>query len=382
MKISRKSLTILCSLGIALSSQGVAAAADVQTSDVKITLIKDIALPGQPTKGDEVTADPEVHKVYVSQKSGNNMITVIDSDTNTVITSIKNILTPNGVKFTKDYLFASAEGDNTIDVISKKDWTLVKKVPTGGEDAPDEIYSVPEDHVVVATNDKSNTMTFISNQAPFGEIGRIKLPDSKEGPDLGVYVPEKHTIYQSEGNKIVLVNPKTREIGKTWDYASVIAPGKVTKGMFYDPVKNILWSDTTDKWILALNADTGEVIAKVPATSNQDQMTGDLKNRVILSGEETPSVGAVVDIDTMKALPDLKLGGGVHTLDVMPTINTLYALEGTLGKVSVYKIERTQKTVPQATSPVTGIPIFPIAAASVLLIAGGTYLLKRRQIKL
>ncbi|WP_253187287.1 YncE family protein [Paenibacillus sp. GP183] len=327
---------VLCCLGIALVPTVASAASDVQ-----FNLVTTIDLPGKPGAGDVVAADPLLHKVYLSQKGNNNVI-VIDTDTNTVAATVYGVNVGNGLTYNSDYIFVASEKDEAVVVISKKDWSIVKKVPTGGK-APDSINYISKENAVAVVNNGSNTMSFISAQSPFSVIATMNLKDSpKVGPDLGVYVPETNTLYQPEDNNVLVINPKTHTIGKMFTYD--LPEKEPLRGLYFDSVKKILWIATKGKQMFAVDATSGNIVAKFDATAGQDQITVDLKNRILFAAESSTGLAEVIDMDAMRRLPDLYVGGkkgGSHTLDIMPDTNTIYAFEPLLNKVAVIKIEKT-----------------------------------------
>ncbi|SDP23129.1 DNA-binding beta-propeller fold protein YncE [Paenibacillus sp. yr247] len=365
---------VLCSIGIVLCPGAVSAAANVQFNTVKT-----IDLPGKGGKGDIVAADPVAHKVYIAQKTNNNII-VVDSDTNTVSAVVYGTMMGNGVAFSPDYIFAASESDNNVTVISKKDWSIVTKLDASGK-ASDGIYYISKEKTVAVVNDESNNMTFFSATSPFKSLGSISLKpdDPQSGPDIGVYVEQTNTIYQPVDNNVLVINANTHKIEKVWTFDIQLTKLGGAKGIVFDPVKNVLYVGTTNKKILVVDPNTGTLVGTIAASAGQDQLSADFQNRLLFAGEGAIGKAAVVDMDTMEPLPDLDLGGvdaGVHTLDVLPGSSTLYAYQEKANKVLAIKINKPTKIVPLATSPVTGLPLLPIAAIALSLIAFGFFFLR------
>lgn len=333
---------------IASFSFGLSSVPAVQaaTTDYQQSIVATIDLPDHSTKGDVVAADARANKVYLSQR-GNNAVVVINAKTNTVEATIKGINDGYGVTFGGNHIFAASTGDSAVYVISKDDWKVKKRVPAGGKGADGIVYD-SIDHTVAVVNDNTNNIQFIKADGPFNPIANVKLQPSQPiaGPDLPTYVPQTNTLYAPVDNYINVINAKTHHIEHVWKYPDVPVDSKnQIKGLYYDPVKNVLWVATTGKKILAVDANTGREIASVKTTTGQDQIVGDAKKRLLYLGEGESGGGlGIVNMDTMQSLPDSFPGGKdaeVHTEDVMPGTGYLYAYASKSNKVFVLDIQPT-----------------------------------------
>ena len=342
-KLKRASLGALAGVGLALSSIAVAQAA---TTGYTQSIVATINLPGHSEKGDVVAADPAADKVYLSQQ-GNNAVVVIDAKTNTVEATVKGDNKGYGVTFDKNYLFAASTGDSAIDVISKDNWQIVKKIPAGGKGADGIVYD-SVDNTVAVVNDFTNNVEFINADSPFNVVANIKLQPTNAiaGPDLPTYVEQTDTLYVPDDNYINVINAKTHQIEHVWKYPNVpVNKTNQLKGLYYDSVKNVLWAATTSPEILAINATTGQEIATIKTSHGQDQLAADPQQRLLYLGEGEAGGGlGIIDMDTMKQLPDSYPGGKdaeMHTLAYMPDTGYLYAYGSKINKVIVMKIQPT-----------------------------------------
>jgi hypothetical protein len=176
------------------------------------------------------------------------------------------------------------------------------------------------------------------------------------GPDLPAYVSQTDTLYVPDDNDINVINAKTHQIEYVWKYPDVPVDSKnQIKGLYYDPMKNVLWAATTGKKVLAINASTGKEVASVKTTAGSDQIVGDPHKRLLYLGEgEFGGWMGVVNMDTMQSLPDSYPGGRdaeMHSEDVMPGTGYLYAYAAKTNKVIVLNIQ------PQTTHKVKSLPM-------------------------
>lgn len=317
---------------------GVAAPAQAHATDTTVTAttLKSISLPGTGGHGDVVAADPVAHRVYIAQSPDNNVV-VINTWTQTVAAVIGNVASANGIAFSRDYVFVAEASTNQVAVISKRSWKVVASVPAGGK-TPDAIYYNSLDNSVSVANDDSNNMEFLSATAPFKVLGTLQLMPSNpvSGPDLGTYAAVTNTIYQSDDNNVLLIDPVTRKIKKM--FSLPLPAGAAAKDMYYDYRRNVLWVGTSAAEILAVNPNTGSVLAKVPTASGMDQISGDQQQRLLFIGESSAGVMGVVSLDSFAPLANIPTESGTHTLDYLPYTGEVYVYRNQSNVVDVDKI--------------------------------------------
>jgi YVTN family beta-propeller protein len=327
---------MLTTLGTMVGA-AVPAQADGSDTTVTATTLKSIPLPGVGGHGDVVAADPAAHRVYVAQSPDNNVV-VIDTRTQTIGAVIGNVPSANGIAYSDDYVFVAEATTNQVAVISKDTWKVIAQVPAGGT-TPDAIYYDSRDHTVFVANDDSNTMESFSATAPFKVLGSIQLTSNPmTGPDLGTYVAATDTIYQSDDNNVLVINAATRKIEKVFSLSP--PTGAAAKDMYYDPRLDVLWVGTSAAEILAINPNTGSVLAKVATASGMDQISGDQRQRLLFLGESKAGVMGVVSLDSFSSLANIPTESGTHTLDYLPHTDLVYVYRNTSNVVDVVKIDK------------------------------------------
>ena len=313
------------------ASQAVAAAAMIQ-----YTQIATIPLPGKGGHGDWVTYDPDTNSVYVAlHESG---VAVIDTGANKVVADIDPIPEPNGIAYDSGYLYVAAAGDsNELVVVSKGDWKIVGRVKTKGT-SPDGVW-VPDLGTVAVSSDDKNWVEIYSSGATPHLLRLISLQPAtpKNGPDVGVYVASKGTLYMPVDALVEAVNVKTGKIGAWVDTGLPITQNGATKNMVYDPSKNLLWVGTTASKALILDADTLQVRGSVPAHGGIDEVSFDQGLRLIYTFESSAKGFDVFNADTRLPVAYVNTGSGnTHTGDVNPKTHNVYVYEGDANVVAVY----------------------------------------------
>jgi YVTN family beta-propeller protein len=304
---------------------------------VNITTQQTIALPGVGGHGDEVVVDPRAHAAYIAQSPDNNLV-VINTTSNAVEAVVPQIASGNGIAFSDSYVFATEADSGTVAVIDKPTWKVIATVPSGGK-TPDAIYYDPQENSVFVSNDDSNNMQQFSATAPFAIQGTLNLDpaQAKTGPDLGTYASADDTIYQSDDNRIDVIDAKTRTIQKVFTPVSADA---ATKDIYYDQAHHLLWVGTSDPKVLAIDPDTGKVVYTVKTASGMDQLSADTDDGLLFLGESKAGVMGVVDLATHQNIADVKTESGFHTEGYLPSAHLVYTYLNQSNKIAIDNVSK------------------------------------------
>ena len=298
--------------------------------------IDTINLPGGVGgHGDIVAYDADTKTVWLSQSPDNNVI-VIDTKNNTVEATIPDIGNANGIDFSPKYAFVADVTNDSLDVIDKRTFSVVDKVPLTGT-TPDGVAYIPSTKQVTVASDDANTLSFINAKAPFTLTSTTQLvpTPSPPGPDVQTYSPQTDRIYQPDDQDIDVINPHTGKITKTFD----VLPGSSAivnvKPPVYDPVSNDLIVGTTNNELLVVNATKGTVFSSIPIKGPVDEGVIDAATRTAFFASNVGSVYAV-NLDTDKLVGTIPTEAGTHSLTVDPTNGDLYVYEGNSNTVDVF----------------------------------------------
>ncbi len=298
--------------------------------------IDTIDLPGGVGgHGDIVAYDSDTQTVWLSQSPDNNVV-VLDTKTNTVEATIPDIGNANGIAFSPKYAFVADVTNDSLDVINKRTFAVVDKIPLAGT-TPDGVAYIPSTKQVTVASDDANTLTFINAKAPFTQTSTTQLvPNpSPPGPDVQTYSPQTDRIYQPDDQDIDVINPHTGAITKTFDVLPGSSASVNVKPPVYDPVTNDLIVGTTNNELLVVNATKGTVLSTIPVTGNVDEGVIDAATRTAFFAGSAGNVYAV-DLDTDKLVGTIPTEAGTHSLTVDPTNGDLYVYEGDSNTVDVF----------------------------------------------
>ncbi|MDE2228785.1 MAG: OmpA family protein [Alphaproteobacteria bacterium] len=347
-------------LVVALVASAALLAVPALAAEYHYVKVADIYLPTPRGHGDIVSYDPTNGMVYVSLKDDG--LAVVDTRTQKVVHTIKDIPDPNANAFDANYVYvASAEGlpqgqsganngtgfgtVNQLVVIDKHTWQVVDRVDTKGT-SPDAV-TVGDGHVYVVSDDHNWIEAYSQGAHPQLQgvwhlypqnINHWWLDTSDFcGPDVNWISDSRHEIYQTVDSYIEVVDSNNGTIKRHFD-THVKLTGKCgTKGTWLDEKNNRLWVATTTKagglWVM--NPNTLQLIKKLPATNGKDQMSVD------------PGLGLVYtfgtngfdayDLNAMQHVAYVNTHVGVtHTGDIDTRTHAVYVYEGKRAALGVF----------------------------------------------
>lgn len=147
---------------------------------------------GEKSHTREVLVDEDNNTVYVSDVGDPSSIWVIDGKTNKFSHLIENLgKTLTGMAFagSKDKIYVTIMGDNSVAVVNTKTKSIEKTFPSGGE-APVNIVS--DGTRLFVTNQKSGTLTVLDTE---GKL--LKSIETGAGAIGVAYDPVKNRIYSA-----------------------------------------------------------------------------------------------------------------------------------------------------------------------------------------
>ncbi len=316
---------------------GVATAAEAGPSSMPngYSLLTTIPLPGPAGHGDWVAYDPGNGDIYVSHH-GQNFV-VVDTKTNKVVANIDSpdLADANVMTFDSEYVYVTAGKANKIAVISKADWKIVGSVQTGA--SPDGIWLSRATKRLYVVSDDANRLEVYDTGSQPHLLAKYPLEPAKpvSGPDVGILVPSKGTLYEPDDNLVLAVNIKDGRIVKTLKTDLKIGKSGATKGTVYDAKTDRLWVGTTAKQVWIVNPDTLAKVATAPATEPDDQLVLDPSmRRVYAFGGHGFDV---YDADTMQHIAYVNTGSEItHTGTVDLANHNVYVYEGQTNVLGVY----------------------------------------------
>jgi DNA-binding beta-propeller fold protein YncE len=317
-------------VGIAIGSI-VSSAAHAQSKPYE--LIKTIDLPGTAGgHGDWVTYDPDTETIWLAQAPDHNVI-VLDANKLSVKATISGIDVGNGIDINKTYAFVADATPGKLVVVDKRTFKKVASIDSGGK-TPDGVNIDTRSGKVFVANDDSNNEAVFESKPPFKLIDTFKLKpeDSKDGPDVALYVRSLDRLYQPVGGNIDVIDPNTNKILAVWDFGVKSA----AKGGIYDSKTNHLIFGTGDKKMLVVDASNGKLVTTIPVAGAVDQTAIDAEKRRAFVGDKTGNI-EVVDLDTNQVVDHIATEKNMHTLTVDPKSHRLFVYLNASNKVGVFE---------------------------------------------
>ncbi|MBU6492203.1 MAG: hypothetical protein KGK15_16655 [Burkholderiales bacterium] len=295
-------------------------------------LVKTINLPGaKGGHGDWVAYDPQTETVWLSQAPDHNVV-VIDANKLDVKATIPDVAVGNGIDINHKYAFIADAKPNKLVVINKRTYKKVADVDSGGK-GPDGVNVDTRTGKVFVANDDTNSEAVFEGKAPFKRLTVFKLKpeDSKDGPDVALYVRSLDRLYQPVGSDIDVINPNTNKIVAVWNFGVK----STAKGGIYDTKTKHLIFGTGDKKMLVIDATTGKLVTTIPVAGPVDQTAVDIAKRRAFIGDKTGNI-EVVDLDTNQVVDHIATEKNMHTLAVDTKQHRLFVYLNASNKVGVY----------------------------------------------
>ncbi len=230
---------------------------------VKVAGILSVPAPfriGRPFIDYMLVAGPRLYVGYASH----GMVGVIDTASNQVIATIGGLGRVHGVAVVADRNlgFASSSGDDNVNVFDLATNRLLNKIPAG-EDPDAIIYDQKAQLIYVGDHD-GKTATLIDPTAE-KVVGTIALGGEPEFPQAD---PVSGLIYQNleDTSEVVVVDPGKQVVVKRYK----IDPGKGPTGLALDATDHRLFCTASNRKLVILDSDTGEIVAVLPIGAGVD----------------------------------------------------------------------------------------------------------------
>jgi DNA-binding beta-propeller fold protein YncE len=236
-------------------------------------VVKTIPIGGKG-RWDYCVVDSTARRVYVSH--GNHVV-VLDADSGVVVGDIPNTPGVHGIALATDLNrgFITAGRARSIVIFDLKTLKTIDTVKSGGTN-PDAVYYDAGSKRVFAFNGGSANAVAI-NAADGKVAGTIAVggrPEFAAGDDQGhvfVNVEDKSQLLEIDAQKLSVLH--------RWPLAGCKEPS----GLAFDRKNQRLFSVCSNKKMMVVNADTGEVVATVPIGEDPDAAGFDPDTQLVFS---------------------------------------------------------------------------------------------------
>lgn len=186
-----------------------ACAAANPTSGLPLKRIADVTLPGNPTRLDYQSLDPERHLLFVAHL-GDSAVIVLDTKARHITAVIPNVANVHGVLVVpmQNTAYASATGTNEVVAIDESTFRIKWRAPAGTY--PDCIAYDPNTNRLFVSDEHGNTDTVID--ASRGR-GIATIPLGGEVGNTQYDARSHHMFVNAEGTgELVEIDPGTNRI--------------------------------------------------------------------------------------------------------------------------------------------------------------------------
>ncbi len=266
---------------------------------------------------DYLTVDAAGHRLFVSRSTH---VLVVDLATGKQAGEIQDTPGVHGVALAPDLGrgYTSNGRDSTVTVFDLKSLAPVARIRVGAQN-PDAILYEPVTHRVFTFNGGSGSATAIDAAAD-SVVGSVALGGR---PEFGV-ADGKGRVYVNleDSSAVVSFDARTLALGPRWP----LAPGENPTGLALDAAHRVLFSGCRNKRLVAMDADSGRVLADLPIGTGVDAVAFDAAKGLVLTsnGEGTVTVIQEDAAGKFKVLANVPTQRSARTLALDPGTGRVY----------------------------------------------------------
>ena len=265
---------------------------------------------------DYLIVGPGNNRLYVSHGT---QVNILDKTTGDSIGVIENTTGVHGIAFDKSQNkgFTSNGRLNNVTVFDLTTNKVITQIPTGAN--PDAIMYEPFTKKIITCNGHGKNLSFIdpvSNKLldSIDVGGKPETAVSNGSGKLFVNIEDKNEIVVVDLNKMI--------VEAHWP----IGPGEEPTGLVLDKNTNRLFTGCGNKFLIAVNATNGAVVASLPIGDGCDGVAfdEDTKNIYTSNGEGTMSVFNEKSADKLEAVATVTTKRGARTITIDAQTHWIY----------------------------------------------------------
>ena len=265
---------------------------------------------------DYIAVGPGNNRLYVSHGT---QVNILDKTTGDSIGVIENTPGVHGIAFDKSQNkgFTSNGRLNNVTVFDLTTNAVITQIPTGAN--PDAIMYEPFTKKIITCNGRGKNLSFIdpvSNKL-IDSIDVGGKPETAVSNGMG-----KLFVNIEDKNEIVEVDLRKMVVEAHWP----IGPGEEPTGLVIDKNTNRLFAGCGNKFLIAVSAVTGKVVASMPIGDGCDGVAfdNDTKNIYTSNGEGTMSVFNEKSADKLEAVATVTTKRGARTITIDEQTHWVY----------------------------------------------------------
>ena len=284
-----------------------------------LSKVADIPLPGQPSRFDYQSLDPEAKRLYFSHM-GDGELLVLNTATREIVAHLPGFPRTTGVLAVPALhkVFVSVPGNHEVAVVDTGTLKVLARIPDG--EFPDGLAYAPEVRKVFVSDERGGKETVIDARAN-QRIGTIDL-----GGEIGntQYDPASRLIFanvQTRG-EMVAIDPKTERVVAR----HALKGGDSPHGLLIDAAKRLAFAACEgDARLLVVDMDDFEVKQVLSTGDDPDVLAFDAALERLYVATESGIVSIFqLDGRTLRKLDDLMVAPNAHTVSVDSATHEVY----------------------------------------------------------
>jgi DNA-binding beta-propeller fold protein YncE len=284
-----------------------------------LSKVIDLPLPGQPSRFDYQSLDPEAKRLYFSHM-GDGELLVLNTETRKLVAHIPGFTRATGVLVVPglDKVFVSVPGNHEVAVVDTRTLKVLARIPDG--EFPDGLAYAPEVQKVFVSDERGGKETVIdarTNQ----RVGTIDL-----GGEIGntQYDPASRLIFanvQTRG-EMVAIDPRTERVVARHP----LKGGGSPHGLLIDARKHLAFAACEgDAKLLVIDMEDFEVKQVLSTGDDPDVLAFDAALERLYVATESGIVSIFqLDGRALRKLDDLLVAPNAHTVSVDSVTHEVY----------------------------------------------------------
>lgn len=288
-------------------------------SQLPLTTVADVPLPGRPTRWDYASLDARRHHLFLAHL-GDSAVVVFDTAQRKVIAAIPDVSHVHGVLYVPqlDRVYASATGTDEVVAIDAKTFKIIARMPGG--DYPDGMAYAPDVHKLFVSDEHGGTDTVID------VVNNKRVATIPLGGEVGntQYDPVSRHIFANVQTRDQLseIDPATDKV-----IARIDLPGaEGNHGLYIDaPARLAFIACEGNDRLLALDLTSRKVLSAFGVAKDPDVLAFDpARGWLYVAGESGQVSLFSVHGSTVGAMATAWLGPNAHVVAVDPATHEAY----------------------------------------------------------
>lgn len=291
---------------------------EAQTAGDFLRQVKDVPLPGKPTRFDYASLDQQGGRLYFSHMGDGDLV-VFDTKTDAIVTNMPGFPVMTGVLVVPSLkkVYGSVTRNHEVAVVNTKTLAIVKRIPDGR--FPDGLAYSPETHRIFVSDESGGVDTVIDALTD-EKTGTIEM-----GGEVGntQYDPTSHLIYAcvQTRNQFVAIDPEKKTIIARYD----LKGGDHPHGFYVDSQHNQAYiSCEEDAKLIVFDLALHVEKQVFTVGDGPDVLAYDKKLNILYVACESGVVSIFKCDGTLTKLTDQNVGPNCHTVAVDSETHKVY----------------------------------------------------------